>query len=228
MFGWCWWALVWKHDCFYSWAICFFCLGLLPIVFDSSTHFASAFHSASLHVVSRPALPSQLKPPMGVHLFVLSIYSVGAPCQLFFYCHPWLLFRLAVSRGGCWLDEFWVWFTSLPRLIDALGSLPMKDAPILASCAGCLGFCFVGMGARRTCLPLQLDLVSMAHSIFFDWWEFRYEFSTLIDESLNCPFNLQCWRTLPLKLEFDNNFSGQVFVLKLYQFLYESLKKLKL
>jgi hypothetical protein len=33
---------------------------------------------------------------------------------------------------------------------------------------------------------------------------------------------------LPLKLEFDNNFSGQVFVLKLYQFLYESLKKLKL
>jgi hypothetical protein len=30
-------------DCFYSWAIVFFCLGLLPIAFDSSTHYASAF-----------------------------------------------------------------------------------------------------------------------------------------------------------------------------------------
>jgi len=58
--------LGWEHDCFYSWAICFFCLGLRPIAFDSSTRFASAFHSASLRLVSRPALPSQLKPPMGV------------------------------------------------------------------------------------------------------------------------------------------------------------------
>uniref|UniRef100_A0A3N7F0L9 Uncharacterized protein n=1 Tax=Populus trichocarpa TaxID=3694 RepID=A0A3N7F0L9_POPTR len=38
--------------------------------------------------LSRPALPSQLKPPMGVHLFVPSICSDGAACQLFF-CHPW-------------------------------------------------------------------------------------------------------------------------------------------
>ncbi|KAJ6971420.1 hypothetical protein NC653_032048 [Populus alba x Populus x berolinensis] len=53
-------------DCFCSWAIVFFCLGLLPIALDSSTHFASAFDSASLRLVSRPALPSQLKPPMGV------------------------------------------------------------------------------------------------------------------------------------------------------------------
>jgi len=30
-------------DCFYSWAIVFFCLGLLSIAFDSSTHYASAF-----------------------------------------------------------------------------------------------------------------------------------------------------------------------------------------
>ncbi|KAJ6878528.1 hypothetical protein NC652_032138 [Populus alba x Populus x berolinensis] len=52
-------------DCFCSWAIVFFCLGLLPIALDSSTHFASAFDSASLRLVSRPALPSQLKPPMG-------------------------------------------------------------------------------------------------------------------------------------------------------------------
>jgi hypothetical protein len=50
------------------------------------------------------------------------------------------------------------------------GIVPRKDAPILASCAGCSGFCFVGMGAGRTCWPLQLDLVSMAHSINFDWW----------------------------------------------------------
>lgn len=29
------------------------------------------------------------------------------------------------------------------------------------------------MGGGRTCLPFQLDLVSMAHSIFFDLGEFR-------------------------------------------------------
>ena len=103
LFGWCWWALGWEHDCFYSWAICFFFLGLRPIAFDSSTRFASAFHSASLHLVSRPTLPFQLKPPIGVHPFVPSIYSFGAPCQPFFYCHPWLLFRLVVSGGGCLL-----------------------------------------------------------------------------------------------------------------------------
>jgi hypothetical protein len=93
-----------------------------------------------------------------------------------FFLLPSLAAISACSGGGCWLDEFWVWFTGLPRLIGALGSLPRKDAPILASCAGCSGFCFVGMGAGRTCLPLQLDLVSMAHSINFDWWEFRYNF----------------------------------------------------
>jgi hypothetical protein len=56
-------------------------------------------------------------------------------------------------------------------LIGALESLPMKDAPNLASCAGFLQDVQVfygGMGAGRTCLPPQLDLVSMAHSIFYD------------------------------------------------------------
>jgi hypothetical protein len=56
-------------------------------------------------------------------------------------------------------------------LIGALESLPMKDAPTLASCAGFLQdvqVFYVGMGAGRTCLPPQLDLVSMAHSIFYD------------------------------------------------------------
>ncbi|KAJ7002377.1 hypothetical protein NC653_012436 [Populus alba x Populus x berolinensis] len=38
--------------------------------------------------LTRPALPSQLKPPMGVHLFVPSICSDGAAWQLCF-CHPW-------------------------------------------------------------------------------------------------------------------------------------------
>jgi len=93
LFGWCWWALGWEHDCFYSWAICFFCLGLLPIAFDSSTRFASAFHSASPHLVSRPALPSQLKPPMEVHFASTLIdESLGFQLDLSRYANLSLFF----------------------------------------------------------------------------------------------------------------------------------------
>jgi len=98
LFGWCWWALGWEHDCFYYWAICFFCLGLLPIAFDSSTRFASAFHSASLRLVSRPALPSQLKPPMGVRFASTLIdESLG------------MNFQLDLSRYAN-LSLFFTWF----------------------------------------------------------------------------------------------------------------------
>jgi hypothetical protein len=86
--------LGWEHDCFYSWAICFFCLGLLPIAFNSSTRFASAFHSASPHLVSRPALPSQLKPPMEVHFASTLIdESLGFQLDLSSYANLSLFFK---------------------------------------------------------------------------------------------------------------------------------------
>jgi hypothetical protein len=57
-------GLGWEHGCFYFWAI-FLSLGA---AIGSSAHFASAFHSASLRLVSRAAPPSHLKPPRAEQL----------------------------------------------------------------------------------------------------------------------------------------------------------------
>jgi hypothetical protein len=99
-------------------------LGLLPIAFDSSTHFASAFHSASLRLVSRPALPSQLKPPMRVRFASTLIdESLGmnfqldlsryANLSLFFtwFCIP----AFSLLHSGVALLEF-----NLPSLVNTL------------------------------------------------------------------------------------------------------------
>ncbi|KAJ6937294.1 hypothetical protein NC652_011826 [Populus alba x Populus x berolinensis] len=71
-------VLGWEHGCFYSWAI-----------FSSTIWACYLIISFCICLsLTRPALPSQLKPPMGVHLFVPSICSDGAAWQLCF-CHPW-------------------------------------------------------------------------------------------------------------------------------------------
>jgi len=57
-------GLGWEHGCFSSWAIFL----LLGAAIGSSAHFASAFHSASLRLVSRAAPPSQLNQPRAEQL----------------------------------------------------------------------------------------------------------------------------------------------------------------
>ncbi|KAH8479887.1 hypothetical protein Peur_061932 [Populus x canadensis] len=61
---------------------------------------------------------------------------------------------------------------------------------------------FVGMGVGRTCLPFQLDLVSMAHSIFFDMGEFRNAVSLIAFDKARS--NSLCQGYVILRLVFHS------------------------
>ena len=183
----------WEHGCFYSWAIFL----LLGAAIGSSAHFASAFHSASLRLVSRAAPPSQLNQPRAeqlswggrASLCLFNLHSVGTTAIS--TCCFW-------GVGADWMDYESVSRVFLALLVRWNGCL----WKMLPAWKAMRDFCwmfkvfFFGMGVERTCLPFQLGLVSMANSIFFDLGEFRYEFSAWFD--FHCFFYILLYcTTLP-------------------------------
>ncbi|KAI9378818.1 hypothetical protein POPTR_018G145574v4 [Populus trichocarpa] len=92
-------GLGWEHGCFSSWAIFL----LLGAAIGSSAHFASAFHSASLRLVSCAAPPSHLKPPRAEQL---SRGGSASLCLFNYIVLARLRFQLAVIGG--WVLIGWI------------------------------------------------------------------------------------------------------------------------
>jgi len=163
----------------------FFCLWL------PSAHQLILHLPFTLRLVSRAAPPSQLNQPRAeqlswggrASLCLFNLHSVGTTAISACCFWRWIGWNESVSR------VFLAWLVRW-------NGCPWKMLPtwqFMQDFCRMFKVIFVGMGVGRTCLPFQLDLVSMAHSIFFDMGEFRYECSAWF--YLNYIFNILLYST---------------------------------
>ena len=165
----------WEHGCFYSWAIFL----LLGAAIGSSAHFASAFHSASLRLVSRAAPPSQLNQPRAeqlswggrASLCLFSLHSVGTTAIS--ACCFW-------GVGADWMD--YSLFHGSSSLYWCAGMAAYERCSQLGK------LCEIFAGCSRYFL---LGWVLNERACLFNWVWFRWPIpSSLIWESLGTNFQL--------------------------------------